>query len=161
MKVKVAAPTLAAATATANDLILTAARAAVAAHNAKEDRTIAWKHAIEGLKERGIQEIGRKGKCPLATMFNDALTASGVAEGTASNYLMEFRKAFNTGSEPVLNAARARQVMPLHKIVAKLMNHAGYPAWIEYVQKSYNDDRGSLDSIFEAYLKSEGFTLKA
>jgi hypothetical protein len=59
----------------------------------------------------GVDKIGPNGTCPMATRFCDQLLTKNVAEGTASNYLMEFRTAYNTGKAPVLNSSRERETL--------------------------------------------------
>lgn len=42
-------------------------------------------------------EVGRIGKCSLASAFSDALMNAGISKGTAQNYCSVFRKAVESG----------------------------------------------------------------
>ena len=135
--------------------------AAQACIRLEASRREAFETAATGLRKLGVTAIGRRGKDPLADRFYDTLIAGGCAEGTAANYLAAFRLAVE-GKGATLNPSRAKAAKgaELSALVAKLMNHAGYPAWIRGVQDRYDNAEGSIDAIFEAYLKREGFTLK-
>ena len=139
-------------------LVDEAARACI---RLEASRREAFETAATGLRKLGITAIGRRGKDPLADRFYDALIAGGIAAGTAANYLNSFRLAVE-GKGATLNPSRAKAAKgaELPKIVAKLMNHPGFPGWIGDLEKRYNNAEGGLDALFEAYLKREGFTLK-
>lgn len=143
------------------DKLLLVDAAAKACIKVEASRREALETAAKGLRALGVTNIGRRGKCPLADRFYDTLIAGGCAEGTAANYLAAFRLAVE-GKGATLNPSRtkASKETELATIVAKLVNHAGYPAWIRGVQDRYDNAEGSIDAIFEAYLKREGFTLK-
>lgn len=43
--------------------------------------------------------VGRKGKCPVATAFFDAMVQGGIAKNTSANYLVTFRDHVKSGKE--------------------------------------------------------------
>ena len=139
-------------------LVDEAARACI---KVEASRREALETAATGLRALGVTNIGRRGKCPLADRFYDTLIAGGIAAGTAANYLAAFRLAVE-GKGTNLNPSRAKAAKgaELSALVAKLMNHPGFPGWIGDLEKRYQNDEGGLDALFEAYLKREGFTLK-
>ena len=141
---------------------VTAHNARTAAEKAENNRLEQFEHNAAQLRELGITGIGRRGKCALADRFYDTLISAGLDEGTAGNYLSTFRRIVS-GESATLNDSRNRKnskAKDLSTLLSKLMNHAEYSNWIAGIEKQYNDAIGSLDYIFEKYLKSEGFTLK-
>jgi hypothetical protein len=83
-----------------------AIRAAVVAGKADQLRIQEFEKAAAALRTAGVEKIGRKNICPLATRFHDGLTQEGtLAKGTIDNYLSEFRRAVETG-KCALNTSR-------------------------------------------------------
>ena len=117
--------------------------------------------------------IGRYGKCLLATAFKDSLVASGLAKGTAQNYLSTFRDAVASG-KPVADwnpnrkgkgkgaKGSAKGSKGFDELMAACFNHDGGATLKKYCQEwqgMYDDATGSFHECIADYLKREGYEL--
>jgi hypothetical protein len=108
-------------------------------------------------------KIGNNNKCPNATAFHSTLVKGGKAKGTANNYLMEFRKAVETGkpltgwnSSQTKNKgktdAKGKSKTKLEALVLRLYKHPEFNILATRIDSS----EGWVTEIIEDYLLASG-----
>lgn len=130
---------------------------------------------IKALHDAKI-EVGRNGKCAVASAFSDALMNAGMSKGTAQNYCTVFRQAVSTG-KPVTQWNPARQndaakgkinsTKDKPTLVVQLLKAFNFGNGDEFkalcfkLEQDFIDDKvESYYAGFVSYLESEGVEMK-
>ena len=147
---------------------------------AHDDKAAAMRESANGRiaqLHKAKANVGRKGKCAIATAFYDALVAGGWAKGTAANYLSVFRDAVETG-KPVTDwnpnrdkgakgdkgkGGKGKGKASLSDLLVKVFNHDDGKSFKTLCEKIHQDfDDANIESVYDGfveYLKSEGFEI--
>jgi len=118
-------------------------------------------------------EVGRNGKCSIATAFYDTLVQGGLAKGTASNYLSVFKDAVKTG-KPVTDwnpnrkgtakvsgkAPKQERENPALDALFKFLKTEGALDIMQSIQFAYDDAEGDLTQIALEMLIAEGYEVE-
>lgn len=118
--------------------------------------------------------IGRKGKCPVATAFYDAMIDGGLAKGTAANYLSVFRDYVKTGKEvkdwnkdratTAKTEAKTKEPKSFAEVFVKAFNFADGQMFKDLcmeIQNGFEDaQHDSIYAGFQDYLMFQGVELK-
>ena len=108
-------------------------------------------------------KIGNNNKCAIATAFHSTLVKGDKAKGTANNYLMEFRKAVESG-KPLAGwnsaqtkgkakaDAKGKSKTKIEDLVLRLYKHPEFKTFASHVDAS----EGWVTEIVEDYLLASG-----
>lgn len=152
------------------DMAVTVATHALAHDTAKEAAAKALADAnvlIVKMHKAGVK-IGNNNKCAIATAFHSTLIQGKKAKGTANNYLMEFRKAVESGKEltgwnTAQEKAKANKAKgkgkgkaELAALMLKAFNHADFKDACEVIELEWKDDKGTIHAIVKSWLEAQG-----
>jgi hypothetical protein len=126
---------------------------------------------IKALHEAKI-EVGRNGKCAVASAFSDALMNAGMSKGTAQNYCTVFREAVKTGkavtqwnparngdsNKGKINSTKDKPTLAVQLLKAfNFGNGEEFKALCFRIEQDFIDDKvPSYYAGFVSYLESEG-----